>query len=211
MQSLSKGEHVERILLNEKELDLHFVQQQDSVLRLFVLNLNPSDRTTADIYVEQQGTNCTTEIYSLSVLRGKQTCSLQTHITHSGCEGTSVQLIKFVLSDQSRGEYLGEMKIMPDAQHIDAQQTNRNLLLSDTAEMRTRPQLEIYADDVKAGHGASTGQLDDQALFYMQQRGIGRNEARRMLIAAFCKDIVMPVSDEQQREQLMETIDRIIQ
>jgi Fe-S cluster assembly protein SufD len=210
MRSLSKGEVVEQILLNEANLDLHFVQSDDSVLRLFVLNLSPADKTTVEIYVDQQGRGCRTEVYSLNLLRDEQRCSMHTHITHSANDGQSLQLIKFVLNDKAKGEFYGELKIQPDVRHIDAQQTNRNLLLTDEAEMRTRPQLEIYADDVKAGHGASTGQLDDQALFYMQQRGIGRDEARRMLIAAFCKDMVMPLSNEAKRTELMETIDRIV-
>ena len=77
--------------------------------------------------------------------------------------------------------------------------------------MRTRPQLEIYADDVKASHGATTGQLDDSALFYMQQRCIAPDEARKMLLRAFMMDIIENLPDEQQRDELMVTIDRIIE
>lgn len=210
MRSLNKGEHVECVLLNEWEHDLHFVQQQDSVLRLFVLNLSHSESTPINIYIDQQGQGCITELYGLAILKEKQQWTLNTHITHSACDGKSVQLVKFVLADEAKGEFFGEMKITKDSQRVDAQQTNRNLLLSDTAQMRTRPQLEIYADDVKASHGASTGQLDEQALFYMQQRGIGIDEARKMLISAFCKEVLMPIEDEERREELMEAVDRII-
>lgn len=89
----------------------------------------------------------------------------------------------------------------------EAHQTNRNLVLSENAEMRTRPQLEIYADDVKATHGASTGQLDESALFYMQQRGIDKQKARQLLVGAFMKDVLQSISDESLREQLLNTID----
>ena len=128
------------------------------------------------------------------------------HHEHGG--GISRQLIKFVLDDTSKGNFLGELVIKPDAQQVDAQQTNRNILLSKTATMRTRPQLEIYADDVKASHGATTGQLDESALFYMQQRCIAPDDARKMLLRAFIMDIVEKFPES---EDLSVTIDRIFE
>ena len=127
--------------------------------------------------------------------------------------GSSNQLIKFVLDDNSRGRFIGDLKIAPDAQQTEAHQTNRNLLLSDTAEMRTQPQLEIYADDVKATHGASTGQLDESALFYMQQRGIDKQKARQLLVNAFMKDVIEAISDQYSaiREQLLNAIDGVVE
>ena len=121
--------------------------------------------------------------------------------------GNSRQLIKFVLDDASRGEFYGQLRIAPDAQKTEAHQTNRNLLLSEQAVMRTRPQLEIYADDVKATHGATTGQLDDSALFYMQQRCLDETTARRLLIAAFMKDVLATISDEVLRERMLLAIE----
>ena len=95
---------------------------------------------------------------------------------------------------------------MPDAQQVEAYQTNRNILLSRQAEMTTEPQLEIYADDVKASHGATTGQLDDSALFYMQQRCISRETARKLLLCAFFDDVVRTLSDEKLQEDILEKI-----
>ena len=106
---------------------------------------------------------------------------------------------------------IGDLKIAQDAQQTEAHQTNRNLLLSETAEMRTQPQLEIYADDVKATHGASTGQLDESALFYMQQRGIDKQKARQLLVNAFMKDVLNTISDEALREQLLNAIDGVVE
>ena len=117
------------------------------------------------------------------------------------------QFIKFVLDDQAQGSFQGELKILPDAQKVSAIQTNRNLLLSEQATMRTQPQLEIYADDVKASHGATTGQLDESALFYMQQRGIDPATGRKMLINAFMQDIIDQISDEQLREQVRQQLE----
>jgi Fe-S cluster assembly protein SufD len=100
---------------------------------------------------------------------------------------------------------------MPDAQQVEAYQTNRNILLSRQAEITTEPQLEIYADDVKASHGATTGQLDESALFYMQQRCVGREAARKLLLCAFFDDILRTVPDEHLQEQLLEQINAYIE
>ena len=134
-------------------------------------------------------------------------------MTHAVGGGTSEQLIKFVLDEESKGRVVGELKIEQDAQKVEAHQTNRNILLSETAEMRTQPQLEIYADDVKATHGASTGQLDDTALFYMQQRGIGKQKARQLLVGAFIKDVLVTIgeSNKELRERLLNAVDGIVE
>lgn len=215
---ISAGETLEWVWLNQPSADWHFVQEARSHLRLHVLNLysvlgqeTPAEPVLNRIFVEQQGEGCTTEIYGLACLRGAEQVHTATHVHHNIGGGESRQLIKFVLDDNAKGDFFGELKIAPDAQKTEAHQTNRNLLLSDTAVMRTRPQLEIYADDVKATHGASTGQLDESALFYMQQRCLDEQTARRMLIGAFMKDVLETISDEAQREQLVQAIDGIVE
>jgi Fe-S cluster assembly protein SufD len=114
------------------------------------------------------------------------------------------------LDDHSKGSFRGELKIQPDAQQTEAYQTNRNILLSPQADMLTEPQLEIYADDVKASHGATTGQLDDAALFYMQQRCISRDEAAKLLLQAFFDEVVSTLSDENVREDITKQIQDIL-
>ena len=159
------------------------------------------------ITVNQLGEGCRTEIYGLENLHGDEHVTAETHVTHAVGGGTSNQLVKFVLADRARGSFIGDLKIAQDAQKTEAHQTNRNLLLSEDAEMRTQPQLEIYADDVKATHGASTGQLDESALFYMQQRGIDNQKARQLLVNAFMIDVLNTISDATLREQLLNSID----
>ncbi|MBQ9296088.1 MAG: SufD family Fe-S cluster assembly protein [Paludibacteraceae bacterium] len=207
------GESFERVFLNEPEVNLHIVQETGSFVKIHVLNI-PADKTACrntdisnKITVEQAGEGCQTEIYALAYLHGDESVTTETHVNHAVGGGMSNQLLKFVLDDNSRGGFFGDLKIAPDAQKTDAHQTNRNLLLSENAEMRTQPQLEIYADDVKATHGASTGQLDESALFYMQQRGIGKQKARQLLVGAFMKDVLQTISDETLREQLLNTVD----
>lgn len=197
---VSKGEIYERVFINE-EVNLCIEQEAGSRVKIHVINAPFS------ITVDQIGEGCQTEIYGLEHLHGDENITAETHVTHTVGGGTSNQLIKFVLDDNSRGRFIGDLKIAQDAQHTEAHQTNRNLLLSETAEMRTQPQLEIYADDVKATHGASTGQLDESALFYMQQRCISKEKARQLLVNAFMKDVLNTISDEALRERLLNTID----
>ena len=202
---LHSGEVFEQVFMNEQGLDLRIIQEAGSRVRIFVINI-PDTPESPDvpelpeilnrIVVEQAGEKCETEIYALAHLRGEQKVTTETHVTHSVGGGVSNQLIKFVLDDRSRGHFIGDLKIVPDAQQTEAHQTNRNLVLSEASEMRTQPQLEIYADDVKATHGASTGQLDEAALFYMQQRGISRPKARQLLVDAFMREIIEAISPQ---------------
>ena len=218
---IHSGETFEKVFLNES-VNLHFVQEAGSHMKIHVLNM-PFDNSITrnidmskqscpseaknNIVVEQVGEGCSTEIYALAFLHGDESVTAETHVTHAVGGGTSNQLVKFVLADNSRGSFIGDLKIAPDAQQTEAHQTNRNLLLSDAAEMRTRPQLEIYADDVKATHGASTGQLDESALFYMQQRGIDKQKARQLLVNAFMIDVLNTISDETLREKIINSLD----
>jgi Fe-S cluster assembly protein SufD len=113
-----------------------------------------------------------------------------TVIEHASPNCVSKQHYKGVLDDTSTGAFNGKIHVFPDAQKTEAYQTNNNILLSDTARMHTKPQLEIYADDVKCSHGATVGQLDEDALFYLQSRGISRDDSRLMLMDAFADDVI---------------------
>ena len=210
--TLSIGEKRELVFLNESDMDWHIVQEADSFLRVHILFLSENDVTAqwqSKLFVEQNGANCRTEIYAMGLLHNTQQAHLLTRVYHNIGGGYSSQILKFVLNDQTKGSFRGELKILPNAQQTEAYQTNRNILLSRQAEMLTEPQLEIYADDVKASHGATTGQLDESALFYMQQRCISRDTATKLLLEAFFNEVISTLSDEQQ-EQIRETIHRIL-
>lgn len=216
---VSKGDIFERVFINEPGLDLHIEQEAGSKVKIVVVNYSgiPGYRDTEisnKIFIEQLGEDCQTEIYALAFLHGEERVTTETHVLHSVGGGSSNQLIKFVLDDNARGRFVGDLKIAQDAQQTEAHQTNRNLLLSETAEMRTQPQLEIYADDVQATHGASTGQLDESALFYMQQRGIGQQKARQLLVNAFMKEVLDKVPNSlipNSLTPLLDAVDGIIQ
>ena len=208
------GEKRELLLINEPSINYHIVQEEGSSLLVHVIALpNPKEQDYAQhttITVEHNAANCRTEIYGLALLHGSQQNHLTTRVLHNVGEGYSSQLIKFVLDDASKASFKGELKILPDAQHVEAYQTNRNILLSRQADMVTEPQLEIYADDVKASHGATTGQLDESALFYMQQRCIDRDTAAKLLLCAFFDEVISTLSDTQLQERLIEQINRIL-
>jgi Fe-S cluster assembly protein SufD len=213
--TIHSGESFERVFLNEPSVNLLIIQEAGSRVKIHVLNM-PDDiseyrdiEISNRISVEQRGEGCETEIYGLAFLHGDESVKSETHVTHAVGGGTSNQLIKFVLDGNAHGHFVGDLKIAQDAQKTEAHQTNRNLVLSETAEMRTQPRLEIYADDVQATHGASTGQLDESALFYMQQRGLDKQKARQLLIGAFMKDVIGAISDQYSdiREQLLDAVD----
>jgi Fe-S cluster assembly protein SufD len=124
------------------------------------------------------------------------------NVDHAFPHCTSNQLFKGVLDDMSTGAFNGRILVRPDAQGTIAYQKNNNILLTDDAKMDTKPQLEIYADDVKCSHGATVGQLDDNALFYLQSRGINKREARLMLMFGFAHEVIQNIKVEALRERM---------
>ena len=117
-----------------------------------------------------------------------------THISHNAPECTSRECYKGVLGDRGHAVFHGRIVVQPNAQKTDSEQSNQNLLLSADAQIDTKPQLEIYADDVKCAHGATVGQMDEAALFYLVSRGVDRETARRMLTQAFAAEILETVT-----------------
>jgi Fe-S cluster assembly protein SufD len=124
------------------------------------------------------------------------------NIDHASPHCTSNQLFKGVLDDMATGAFNGRILVRPDAQGTLAYQRNNNILLTDDAKMDTKPQLEIYADDVKCSHGATIGQLDNDALFYLQSRGISKREARLMLMFGFAHEVIQNIKVEPLRERM---------
>jgi Fe-S cluster assembly protein SufD len=210
--TIAAGETRELVLFNEANMDWHVVQEAGSVLRVHIIYLSKDDKDAqwhSSLTIEQNGKGCRSEIYGMGLLHDSQQAHVRTRVIHNIGGGYSSQVIKFVLDDHSKGSFRGELKIQPDAQQTEAYQTNRNILLSRQAEMLTEPQLEIYADDVKASHGATTGQLDDAALFYMQQRCIDRETASKLLLQAFFDEVVSTMNDDDQ-ERVIQLIQEIL-
>ncbi|MGH7991392.1 MAG: Fe-S cluster assembly protein SufD, partial [Limisphaerales bacterium] len=138
----------------------------------------------------------------LYLTRGEQLADHHMIVEHAQPHCASHEYFNGILDDKSKGVFHGRIYVHPIAQKTDAKQTNKNLLLSDDATADTKPQLEIYADDVKCTHGATIGQLNDESIFYLRARGIGEDTARRMLIHAFAGEIVERVKCAPVREEL---------
>jgi Fe-S cluster assembly protein SufD len=157
-------------------------------------------RNDVNAVLGAEGGECT--LNGLYLASGRQHLDNHTRIDHAMPHCTSHELYKGILDGQAHGVFNGKIYVHPDAQKTDAKQTNKTLLLSPNAVINTKPQLEIYADDVKCTHGATIGQLADDAIFYLRSRGIGREEARTILTFAFANDIVNRIKVEPIRTQL---------
>ena len=157
-------------------------------------------RNDANAILGAEHAECT--LNGLSLINGKRLVDNHTEIDHALPNCDSHELYKYIIDDQGRGVFNGKIYVREDAQKTDAKQTNRALLLSADAQINTKPQLEIFADDVKCTHGATIGQLDPEQQFYLQSRGIPKAEARNLLIYAFAGDVVSRIKIEALRDVL---------
>ena len=164
-------------------------QQASSNVLANVITLH-NGLTRNMIEIDVDGEYCETELCGMVIADKNQQVDNFTSIIHNKPNCSSRELFKYVLDDSSKGAFTGKLYVAKDAQKTAAFQTNRNILLKKTAKMRTKPQLEIYADDVKCSHGATIGSLDETAKFYMQARGISEEEARLLLMFAFTNDVI---------------------
>jgi Fe-S cluster assembly protein SufD len=161
-------------------------------------------RNDVNAVLNAEGIECT--LNGLYLANGKQLVDNHTAIDHAMPHCNSHEVYKGILDDQARGVFNGKIFVRQDAQKTDAKQTNKTLLLSEDAQINTKPQLEIFADDVKCTHGATVGQLDANQIFYLRSRGIPEEEARALLIYAFAGDIVSRIKVEPVRAQLNELL-----
>ncbi len=148
------------------------------------------------------GENVECTLNGLYLGQGDQLVDHHTALEHAKPNCNSHEFYHGILNDRATGVFYGKIFVSADAQKTDAKQTNRNLLLSDDATINTKPQLEIFADDVRCTHGATVGQLQEEAIFYLRARGIGLDDARRMLVHAFAADILNRITIDQIREEL---------
>ncbi len=150
----------------------------------------------AEFHVDLTGAKAHTHVNAAQLLGGEQHGDFTTVVRHKAPEGTSRQTVKSVLSDSARGVFQGCIEVDRVAQKTDGYQMSQALLLSPTAEMDVKPELQIFADDVKCSHGATIGALDEEQVFYLRSRGIPEDAARAMLIRAFLTEALEPVTHE---------------
>ena len=169
--------------------NLYVNQEANSNVLLNGMTLhNGTTRNTTEVTLNGRG--AVISLCGMAIADKNEHVDNHTFIDHKVSDCTSNELFKYVLDDQSVGAFAGKVLVREGAQRTSSQQTNRNLCATREARMYTQPQLEIYADDVKCSHGATVGQLDEKALFYMRQRGISLKEARLLLMFAFVNEVI---------------------
>lgn len=188
--------HLENVHQQTTNVSTLLVNQQTSskVLANIITLHNGITRNSIEVNID--GEFCETLLTGMVIGDKTQTVDNFTSIVHKKPNSQSNELFKYILDENSKGAFSGKIYVAPHAQKTFAYQNNRNILLSKNARMRSKPQLEIYADDVKCSHGATIGQLDELAKFYMQSRGISEAEARFLLMFAFTNDVIENIKIE---------------
>ncbi len=177
------------------------VQGRDSHYVSFAFSTGAS-LSRNNIYTTLGGEGCGATLNGLYMLDGDQLCDTQTRIEHAEPNCYSREIYKGILDGSSHGVFNGKVYVRPIAQKTDGKQTNKTLLLSDKARIDTKPQLEIFADDVKCTHGATVGKLDEIAAFYMKSRGVGAEVTRRLLTYAFAAEVLETIELEELKVEL---------
>jgi Fe-S cluster assembly protein SufD len=210
---LAVGAEFSRVALVEEATDALHIGELLAVLgpaaRLASLVLLLDGRTVrheAMVRSDGDATHCA--LHGAFVLSGRQEANIVTTVDHAAPGGQTREIFKGVAAGRAHGAFQGRIIVRPGARKVDAHQLSQNLVLSPRAAIDTKPELEIYADDVKCSHGAAVGELDEAALFYMKTRGIGQNEARRMLIEAFVREALESVGSARLREHLLSRLAR---
>ncbi len=186
--------HVQARLANDARYSIHDIALGASLGR-------------SDITTLLEGRGAHSAFYGLFTPMGNQHLDAHTRIDHVAPHTTSEEDYRGIAGGRGRGVFNGKIIVRPDAQKIDSRQSSRNLLLSPQAEIDTKPELEIYANDVKCSHGATTGQLDATALFYLRSRGVSESDARALLIRAFAESILSTIDVAALRTALEKQID----
>lgn len=193
IQSRTNGySHIGNVFVN---------QQADSTFNSWTITLG-GDLIRNNLNVTLNGENCETQLYGLYVLSGNDHCDNHITVDHAMPHCRSNQLYKGILNGSANGVFCGRIIVRPDAQKTNAFQSNKNILLSEQATVNSKPQLEIFADDVKCTHGATSGQLDENALFYIRSRGISEQHAKNILHHAFAWEVIEKIPNPELRNYL---------
>lgn len=185
-----------------------YVEQQEGSNAAIGQYALTAGQTRNRIYVDLKGEHAETNLYGMCIADHEQKVDNITYIRHRVPNCSSNELFKYVLDDAARGSFIGRILVQQGADKTDAHQTNRNLSLTKETRMSARPELEIYADDVKCSHGTTVGQLDQNALFYMRTRGIPEAEARMLLMFAFMGDVIDGIRIEPLKDRLKHLVEK---
>lgn len=214
---------------NESSSDVHISCDENSVCEQMVLQMESSKQNifvcqgrnstyrggyfqlsgkqdTIRLFIDKDGENANTDLFGMFFPVSDNEYSIETRVNHNSPLCETEELFRGIADDSASGTFSGLVYVAKGAQKTTARQQNRNILLSNNTRIHSEPQLEIYADDVVCNHGSSTGQIDDEALWYMQSRGINKTTAMRLLVAGFAGDVLQKVTDENLRSKIEEKI-----
>lgn len=170
-------------------------QEKDSTFTINTMTLNGT-LVRNNLTIAVNGVNCTTNLNGAYLLKENQHVDNHTIVDHKAPHCESHELYKGVIDDKATAVFNGKVFVRQDSQKINAFQSNANVLLSDDATINSKPELEIYADDVKCSHGSTTGQLDEEAIFYLRARGISEKSARHLMVSAFIGDVLNKIENQ---------------
>lgn len=211
--TLGANARLNHIRIQEDSVDavqtnmVHITMERDAYLNSFSLNMG-GKLTRHDIHVVLNGSNIDCSLNGVNLLKDNQHGDTTILMEHTAPHCLSNQFYRTILDDAARGVFQGKVHVHQAAQKTDGYQLSNTLLLSPKAEMDTKPELEIYADDVKCSHGATTGQLDEAPLFYLRSRGLSEAQARMLLVQAFVDEVVDKVSDSALHDEIKEKAGR---
>ena len=193
--------------LNSNIYSTHVHQSRDSHFKINTLTLN-GQFVRNDLNIRVDAQNCESILNGAYILNEDQHVDNHTIVDHLSPNCNSSELYKGVISDKATAVFNGKVFVRQDAQKVNAFQSNANILLSDDATINSKPELEIYADDVKCSHGSTTGQLDEEALFYLRSRGIPMEQAKELLVKAFVADVIENIDIDAVRKYIGDLIDK---
>ena len=208
---LEEGANVEHVMIDDYSKNTYQIsnilvkQKKDSNFSSYNYS-NAKKLARKDFIVELKGRGSHCDLRGVYLADNDNHIDHHTIIEHEKEHCTSNELYKGILSGKSTGVFNGRIHVHDDAQKTDAIQSNQNLLLSDNAIIHTKPELEIYADDVKCTHGATVGQLDEKGIFYLRARGIKRKEAQKMMMRAYVGEVLSGIKNDKARDALLEKI-----
>jgi Fe-S cluster assembly protein SufD len=199
----------EIIIVSEAQLGRH-IEVPAGESRDMILLVYPGVSTDIALNVELQGEGAEANIYGAYVCGADERVKIAVDMHHKLPHCNSRQLFKGIAGGKSRVDFYGKIIVAQDAQRTEAYQENHNILLSDDARVDTKPQLEIYADDVKCSHGATIGRLNEEEQFYMRSRGITLEDARVLQMISFLAPVLEAISDEAKREEIATQLESAI-
>ena len=203
--------NVEKIQMESSEMysfsDEEIWQEADSVFQINTLTLN-GNLVRNDLHIQVLGEHAETHLNGMYMLNAQQHVANYTTVDHQVPNCESHELYKGIMDDKSVAVFNGKVFVRKDAQVTNAYQSNANVLISDDASINSKPELEIYADDVKCSHGSTTGQLDDEAIFYLRARGLSEKSAKQLMLTAFMSDVLDKITIPEVKAKVFKSINQ---